>query len=508
VIELHFPFIELAILLPLAGAAVLSRFRDAHRARLWGTVFTGAALVCTVAAWQDYGLLQAALPSGQHALEVNDRWHFMQRIIKQEIFTIDQLSAPLLPLAALLFFATTVATLRTKVRRFSFAWMLFSESVLLATFSCRIPGIIIALMIVGMVPPYVELRGRGGNGRAYVLHMGLSSLLALGGSIAVRATPQGEPVGNLAALLLLGAMLIRGGVFPFHTWMVDLFDRASFGTALLFVTPMTGAYGAVRLVLPHASGEMLRTLGIVSLFTAVYAAAMALVQREARRFFCYLLLSHSALVFVGLEMVKPVGLTGALCVWLSVGISLGAFGLTIRALEARRGRVQLDRFQGLYEHTPSLAVCFVLTGLASVGFPGTIGFIGGELLVDGAVETYPSIGLAVVLAAALNGIALVRAYFLIFTGTRYQSNIALGIVPRERVSTLSLAALILLGGLIPQYGVISRYYAAEEILEVRGLNIGESHESSDEHVDGESDDDHDFDDDDLEEWWHREILTD
>ncbi|MBN8625161.1 MAG: hypothetical protein J0M17_06720, partial [Planctomycetes bacterium] len=137
-----------------------------------------------------------------------------------------------------------------------------------------------------------------------------------------------------------------------------------------------------------------------------------------------------------------------------------------------------------------------------------IGFIGGELLVDGAVETYPSIGLAVVLAAALNGIALVRAYFLIFTGTRYQSTIALGIVPRERVSTLSLAALILLGGLIPQYGVISRYYAAEEILEVRGLNIGESLESPDEHHDGESDDDHDFDDDDLEEWWHREILTD
>jgi NADH-quinone oxidoreductase subunit M len=233
---------------------------------------------------------------------------------------------------------------------------------------------------------------------------------------------------------------------------------------------------------------------------------MALVQREARRFFCYLLLSHSALVFVGLEMVKPVGVTGALCVWLSVGMSLGAFGLTIRALEARRGRVLLKTYQGLYEHTPSLAVCFVLTGLASVGFPGTIGFIGGELLVDGAVETYPSIGLAVVLAAALNGIALVRAYFLIFTGTRYQSNFALGIVARERFAMLSLSLLILAGGLFPQPGIISRYYAAEEVLMVRGVNLNEplpEHHGGD-HLD---DDDDEGEWDELEDWWQREYLT-
>ena len=43
---------------------------------------------------------------------------------------------------------------------------------------------------------------------------------------------------------------------------------------------------------------------------------------EARRFFCYIFLSHSALVLVGLESLSPVGLTGALCVWLSVGLSL------------------------------------------------------------------------------------------------------------------------------------------------------------------------------------------
>jgi NADH-quinone oxidoreductase subunit M len=48
--------------------------------------------------------------------------------------------------------------------------------------------------------------------------------------------------------------------------------------------------------------------------------------------------------------------------------------LSLRALEARHRRLSLAGFHGLYEHTPALAVCFLLTGLASVGFPGTFGF--------------------------------------------------------------------------------------------------------------------------------------
>ena len=158
-------------------------------------------------------------------------------------------------------------------------------------------------------------------------------------------------------------------------------------------------YAAVRLVLPIAPDWVLRRMGLVSLATAVYAAGMALVQREARRFFCYIFLSHSALVLVGWKSLTPIGLTGALCVWLSVGLSLAGFGLTLRALEARHGRLSLDRVSRRVRAHPALAVCFLLTGLASVGFPGTFGFVGTELLVDGAVEAYPYVGIAVVVAA-------------------------------------------------------------------------------------------------------------
>jgi len=117
-------------------------------------------------------------------------------------------------------------------------------------------------------------------------------------------------------------------------------------------------------------------------------------------------------------------------------------------------------------------VCFVLTGLASVGFPGTLGFVATELLVDGAVKASPYVGLAVVLAAALNGIAIVRVYFLLFTGARPASSVSLNIGPRERFAVLTLTVLILGGGLFPQLGLSSRHRAAEEILLQRGSRTG------------------------------------
>jgi NADH-quinone oxidoreductase subunit M len=148
-------------------------------------------------------------------------------------------------------------------------------------------------------------------------------------------------------------------------------------------------------------------------------------------------------------------------------LSLGGFGLTLRALEARFGRLSLSEYRGLYEHSPTLAVCFLLTGLASVGFPGTVGFVSSELLVDGAVDANLLAGLAVVLTAAINGLAVMRAYFILFTGARHGSTVSLGITPRERFAVLTLTALVLGGGLFPQPGVVSRQQAAEIILRDR-----------------------------------------
>jgi len=227
-------------------------------------------------------------------------------------------------------------------------------------------------------------------------------------------------------------------------------------------------------VLPIAPDWVLQAIGLISLVTAVYAAAMACIQRDTRRFFAYLFLSHASLVLVGLELHTPLSLTGALCLWLSVMLSLGGLGLTLRSLEARFGRLSLSGYHGLYDHVPSQAVFFLITGLASVGFPGTLGFIATELLVDGAVEASPSVGVMVIATAALNGIAIVRAYFLLFTGKRHVSTISLSSTMRERIAVLTLSGLIFGGGWFPQPGVLSRSHAAEQILKDRSARLNES----------------------------------
>lgn len=456
------PWLEVAIILPAIGALWVSRFRNPLRAFQWGLAFTTATLAATLLAW--IGFLVEPSAAG-------DGLSVQPRLFGRQLFGLDELSAPLVALIALLHFLTALATGRTKMRRFSLAWSQVSESVQLALLSCAEPWLLIGLLVACVIPPYAELRNRGRSARVYALHMGLYvGLLVLGWAcFDLEAEHKSQQVW--AAIPLLAAILIRCGTVPMHCWMTDWLEHASFGNALLFVTPLSGVYAAVRLVLPIAPDWVLQSIGLFSLVTAVYAAGMAVVQQDTRRFFAYLFLSHASLILVGLELHTSISLTGALSLWIAVSLSLAGFGLTLRALEARFGRLSLAKYHGLYDHSPALAVCFLLTGLASAGFPGTLGFVATELLVEGAIEASPVIGIGVILTAAINGIAVVRAYFALFTGARHASTVSLAMGVRERFAVLTLAALILGGGLVPQPWVASRYRAATTLLQERARRI-------------------------------------
>jgi NADH-quinone oxidoreductase subunit M len=468
---LELPWLDYSLLIALVGSLMVSRQREPIRAYTRGLAFTGVTLACAALAWLGFYLRvppEAGLGLGpQHLL------------LGRRIFALDELNAPLVPAIALVHFLTALATSRVKMRRFSFTWSLAAESIQLALFSCKEPWLLIGLMAASTVPPYIELASRGRPTRVYVLHMAVFVGLLVLGWTAVEVGVRSAAPGALATVPLLLAILIRCGTVPAHCWVTDWFEHATFGIGILFVAPLGGVYTAVRLVLPIAPEWVLHGLAYASLITAVYAAGMGVIQHEVRRFYAYLFLSHASLVLVGLELNTVMSLTGSLCLWFSVILSLAGFGLTLRALEVRFGRLSLRSFHGLYEHAPTLAVCFLLTGLASVGFPGTLGFISTELLVDSAVEVNPTVGIAVVAAAALNGIAVVRAYLHLFTGGRHVSTVWLGIGPRERIAVLTLAAMILGGGLFPQPGVTTRELAAEEILQERARHLGGGAASTD-----------------------------
>jgi NADH-quinone oxidoreductase subunit M len=461
---LNLPWLELAFAIALVGAPSISRLRDPERAYRWGLAFTGLSFVCAFLAWLAFHL-------GVPAEQLN-RYSVQPRLFGRQVFALDELSAPLIPAVALLHFLIALASARTHMRRFSFSWSLAAEVIRLLTFSCREPWVLIGLLAVATVPPYLELRNRQRPTRVYVVHMAVFVALMIGGWWVIENSEHSSaPPAWWVTLPLVAGILIRCATVPAHCWLTDWFEHASLGIAMLYVIPLSGVYSVVRLILPVGPDWVLRSIGILSLTTAVYAASMATIQRETRRIFAYLFLSHASLVLVGLELHTELSLTASLSLWFAVILSIGGFGLTLRSLEGRFGRLSLTDYHGLYEHSPTLAVCFLLTGLASVGFPGTLGFISTELLVDSAVEASPYVGIGVVTAAALNGIAVVRAYLRLFTGARHVSSVSLGIGARERLAVLTLSGFVLAGGLFPQPGVLTRHRAAEAILHERKAQL-------------------------------------
>ena len=181
----RFPWLTPASCSPRSGAVWVRSRRDPDAARRRSLVASGLALACAVG-----GL--AGLRTCSAGLEAHDRWDLLAGVFCTRPAGHRRAERPLLPLAALIYFLTILATLRTKVREFSFARSLGSEAILLATLACKLPWGVVALLAAGTVPPYLELRRAGSRPRVYAAHMGLFVALLVARAVAAR------PVGGRA----------------------------------------------------------------------------------------------------------------------------------------------------------------------------------------------------------------------------------------------------------------------------------------------------------------------
>ncbi len=134
--------------------------------------------------------------------EAHEHWPFFRAFFDQEIFVVDEFSAFLLPLAALIFLVTVMSTLRTKAPRFSLELTLASEAIMLATFSCRASWTLVVLLAVAVIFPYLELRKRGRCTRIYTVHMSVFVGLLLAGYAWLTMTDL-----NSTAVLIPGCAL-------------------------------------------------------------------------------------------------------------------------------------------------------------------------------------------------------------------------------------------------------------------------------------------------------------
>ena len=396
----------------------------------------------------------------------------------EAIIRVDTLSAVLLPFAAGLWLLTVAVTPRAALDRRGLRRTALATLITLASFLTESAA---ALLLLSVASVWTFLSALADPAHQYqrrivAVYLGLSTLLfAVGVALLVGPGVQNTAMETAGMWLIVIAALVRKGIVPFHAWVPEIFDHGRLGPAILFSAPQIGAYITVVLIVPRASPDMLRMIAILALATAVYGAALALVQTSARRACGYLFMSQSALVMAGLDCTSVSALAGGLLVWLSAGLAFAGLARCVLVLEARRGRLNLTRYHGGYERMPLLAITFLAMGLACTGFPGTLGFVGQELLVNGAVDAFPVMGFAVVIASALTGLAVLRMYFSLFCGVSdvlADSNLRLGLRRREAWTFVALVITLIGFGLVPRPLVDSRFAASEDILQLREVRYG------------------------------------
>lgn len=372
---------------------------------------------------------------------------------------LDGLSAPLAPFVVAIGLAVVVGTPNRFADPKYFARILVSVAFSVALLSARTPLTLALFWVLSGAPTLAELRGRRGW-RIFLVQHVMSSTLVVAGVLVAKT--HGALVSLAAPLLVLGIM-VREGIFPFHAWVPRFFVRAPLGSALVFVQPQLGAYVLARWVVADPLGGsaswLLDVLGVV---TMIYGASLALGQRSARRALGYLSVSQSALVLLGLADGGLLGATGALLVIIAVGLAQTGFGLALSATEARRGPLRLDVDGGGHATTPALAGATLMLGLASVGIPGTLAFVAEDLVFHATLEARPWVGVAMVLATAINGIAVLRIAFRLFGGRARRTGEG-DLTRRERTVLGLVGATLVILGLVPQPVLAPALHALEHL---------------------------------------------
>jgi NADH-quinone oxidoreductase subunit M len=277
--------------------------------------------------------------------------------------------------------------------------------------------------------------------------------------------------------LLIAAVVLRKGIFPFHGWRLRAFeDGPLLPTALLFNAHL-GALLIARseaTALPQMALHALDLLCLAALVTALVTSVRGFIETKPRRVLALLSTSQASFILAGFATAQAEGITGALIHWLVVSAATTGLACILRVLEVRVTEAADPRcFLGLAVKAPRLATFFLVCGLALIGLPGTLGYCAEDLLFHGALERHPWLGIALPLATAFNAIHLMRLYSLLFLGAlpKHVTDIP-DALPRERWPLAAVMVLLIGGGLLPSQVIHWREQAAHEIEAALGVGEG------------------------------------
>ena len=481
--------------LPIGGAVFLLFLpRQAH-ATLRG--FTLVIMLATLALC--IPLLQVPMGRGWHfnhdipwLSSVGVRYHVALDGISLWLVV---LTAFIVPIAAYASFGS----IQTRIKDWCFALLLL-EGAMIGTFVSVDLFLFYVFWEMTLIPMYVMVGVWGGTNRIksaikFFLYTMFGSMLMLA-ALLYMAYQYSKLAGHPSfdffelqrVLLTHGeqrwiwgafalAFLIKVPMFPLHTWLPDAHTEAPTAGSMILAAIMLkmGTYGYLRFCMglfPEASAEFGAVLaGVAVVGGILYGALVAWKQDDIKRLVAYSSVAHLGYVMLGLFSATPSGIEGSVLQMVNHGISTPLLFLLVGVIYDRRHTRHVDDFGGIAKVMPVYAALFIVATMASVGLPGTNGFVGEFMIITGTfnstrlghMHSVQAIGATIgVVFAALYMLSMVQKVF--FGPIKHKENKHLtDMNPRELIAAMPLVAMVFVIGLFPRIFLDNMHGACERV---------------------------------------------
>jgi NADH-quinone oxidoreductase subunit M len=460
------PILSLIIGLLTAAAVACVLLRD-NAARWTALLATLAAFVLGCVMWASYDI-------------GGPQWQFTERLPIVGTFAwalgIDGMALMLIMLSVFLMPICIGASWRTINDRVGLymASFLFMEALMIGVFAAQDLILFYIFFEAGLIPMYLIIGIWGGANRIYAsykffLYTLLGSLLMLVAMIWMVGTTGTADIPTLMQtdfpvqaqtwlwLAFFASFAVKMPMWPVHTWLPDAHVQApTAGSVILAgVLLKMGGYGFLRFSLPmfpDASAQLMWLVFGLSMIAVVYTSLVALVQSDMKKLIAYSSVAHMAIVTAGLFAFNQQGIEGALIVMLSHGLVSGALFLCVGIIYDRLHTREIARYGGLSNNMPGYALLFLFFTMASIGLPGTSGFVGEFLGLLGVYEASSWVALVCTTGIILGAGYMLWLYRRIAFGAAAGEDTATmkDLDAREWLLLAPIAAVVLWMGVYPE----------------------------------------------------------
>jgi len=253
------------------------------------------------------------------------------------------------------------------------------------------------------------------------------------------------------------SFMVKIPMWPFHTWLPDAHVEApTAGSVILagVLLKMAG-YGFIRFSIgffPDASEFFAPFIFSLSVIAIIVTSLIALVQEDMKKLIAYSSVAHMGFVTLGIFTFTVQGIEGGIIQMISHGIVSAALFLCVGVVYDRLHTREIARYGGLVSKMPFYSFSFMIFILASLGLPGTSGFVGEFLVLLSifSINTYFAI-------FATTGVVLAATYSLwlyrrIIFGALIKDDLSemFDLTRREIIIFLPLIILTIFIGLYPK----------------------------------------------------------